>query len=207
MIFTVAVDGPAASGKGTISRKISEYFGFSYLDTGMIYRYIGSKVLTGVDPYIALSNLNYDNFESDSLRTEAVSQAASKIAADPMIREGLISYQRLFSQKNGGAVLDGRDIGTVICPNADVKFYVTASENVRATRRFNELSLIDKSVTYEGLLEKIRQRDKADMNRNVSPLSQARDAVLLDTTELSIDASVELAIDIVSKALLSKSEN
>jgi cytidylate kinase len=207
MIFTVAVDGPAASGKGTISRKISEHFGFSYLDTGMIYRYIGSQILDGIDPVKALSSLNYENLDCDFLRTEAVSQAASKIAANSMIREGLISYQRLFSQKSGGAVLDGRDIGTVICPNADVKFYVTASEKVRATRRFMDLSLIDKSITYEDLLDKIKQRDKADMDRNVSPLTQAEDAVLLDTTELSIDASVEIAIDTVSKTLLSKSQN
>ncbi|MFL2798838.1 MAG: (d)CMP kinase [Paracoccaceae bacterium] len=207
MIFTVAVDGPAASGKGTISRKISEHFGFSYLDTGLIYRYIGSKILDGVDPFEALSNMNYENFNSDSLRTEAVSQAASKVAGNSMIRERLITYQRLFSQKSGGAVLDGRDIGTVICPNADVKIYVTASEKVRATRRFKELSLIDKSITYEGLLIKIRQRDRADMDRNVSPLTQAKDAVLLDTTELSIDASVEIAIETVLKTLLSKSQN
>ncbi|MGB0634336.1 MAG: (d)CMP kinase [Paracoccaceae bacterium] len=206
MIFTVAVDGPAASGKGTISRQISKYFGFSYLDTGLIYRYIGSKVLGGISPFQALSDMDYDSMNSKLLRVEAVSIAASKIAADPKVREALVCYQKSFAKKMGGAVLDGRDIGTVISPDADIKFFVTASEKVRAERRFKELSLVDKELTFEDLLRKIKKRDRADKERSISPLVRAEDAVLLDTTELSIDTSVDIAINAVSKVLKSKTE-
>ena len=206
MIFTVAVDGPAASGKGTISRQISKYFGFSYLDTGLIYRYIGSKVLGGISPFQALSDMDYDSMNSKLLRVEAVSIAASKIAADPKVREALVCYQKSFAKKMGGAVLDGRDIGTVISPDADIKFFVTASEKVRAERRFKELSLVDKELTFEDLLRKIKKRDRADKERSISPLVRAEDAVLLDTTELSIDTSVDIAINAVSKVLQSKTE-
>lgn len=206
MIFTVAVDGPAASGKGTISRQISKHFGFSYLDTGLIYRYIGSKVLGGISPFQALSDMDYDSMNSKLLRVEAVSIAASKIAADPKVREALVCYQKSFAKKMGGAVLDGRDIGTVISPDADIKFFVTASEKVRAERRFKELSLVDKELTFEDLLRKIKKRDRADKERSISPLVRAEDAVLLDTTELSIDTSVDIAINAVSKVLKSKTE-
>ena len=206
MIFTVAVDGPAASGKGTISRQISKYFGFSYLDTGLIYRYIGSKVLGGISPFQALSDMDYDSMNSKLLRVEAVSIAASKIAADPKAREALVCYQKSFAKKMCGAVLDGRDIGTVISPDADIKFFVTASEKVRAERRFKELSLVDKELTFEDLLRKIKKRDRADIERSISPLVRAEDAVLLDTTELSIDTSVDIAINAVSKVLKSKTE-
>ena len=206
MIFTVAVDGPAASGKGTISRQISKYFGFSYLDTGLIYRYIGSKVLGGISPFQALSDMDYDSMNSKLLRVEAVSIAASKIAADPKVREALVCYQKSFAKKMGGAVLDGRDIGTIISPDADIKFFVTASEKVRAERRFKELSLVDKELTFEDLLRKIKKRDRADKERSISPLVRAEDAVLLDTTELSIDTSVDIAINAVSKVLKSKTE-
>ena len=204
MIFTVAVDGPAASGKGTISRQISKYFGFSYLDTGLIYRYIGSKVLRGISPFQALSDMDYGSINSELLRAEAVSIAASKIAADPKVREALVFYQKSFAKKKGGAVLDGRDIGTVISPDADIKFFVTASEKVRAERRFKELSLVDKELTFEDLLRKIKKRDRADKERSISPLVRAEDAVLLDTTELSIDTSVDIAINAISMVLKSK---
>ena len=204
MIFTVAVDGPAASGKGTISRQISKYFGFSYLDTGLIYRYIGSKVLRGISPFQALSDMDYGSMNSELLRAEAVSIAASKIAADPKVREALVFYQKSFAKKKGGAVLDGRDIGTVISPDADIKFFVTASEKVRAERRFKELSLVDKELTFEDLLRKIKKRDRADKERSISPLVRAEDAVLLDTTELSIDTSVDIAINAISMVLKSK---
>lgn len=204
MIFTVAVDGPAASGKGTISRQISKYFGFSYLDTGLIYRYIGSKVLRGISPFQALSEMDYGSMNSELLRAEAVSIAASKIAADPKVREALVYYQKSFAKKKGGAVLDGRDIGTVISPGADIKFFVTASEKVRAERRFKELSLVDKELTFEDLLRKIKKRDRADKERSISPLVRAEDAVLLDTTELSIDTSVDIAINAISRVLKSK---
>ena len=204
MIFTVAVDGPAASDKGTISRQISKYFGFSYLDTGLIYRYIGSKVLRGISPFQALSDMDYGSMNSELLRAEAVSIAASKIAADPKVREALVFYQKSFAKKKGGAVLDGRDIGTVISPDADIKFFVTASEKVRAERRFKELSLVDKELTFENLLRKIKKRDRADRERSISPLVRAEDAVLLDTTELSIDTSVDIAINAISRVLKSK---
>lgn len=201
MKFTVAIDGPAASGKGTISRKLSEYFGFSYLDTGLIYRFIGLKVLSGFDPLEAIEKLNYHEIEVDGLRTEAVSKAASQVASDRQVRDALVEYQREFSRRCGGAVLDGRDIGTVICPNAEVKFYITASEEIRAARRFQELSIKDKDLTIESLISELRARDLADRERKVSPLLKAEDAVLLDTTELSIDASVALAVNTISKAI------
>jgi cytidylate kinase len=201
MKFTVAIDGPAASGKGTISRRISEYFGFSYLDTGLIYRFIGLKVLSGFDPLEAIAQLNYDEIEVEGLRTEVVSKMASQIASDIKVRNALVEYQREFSRRCGGAVLDGRDIGTVICPNAEVKFYITASEEIRANRRFQELAEKDKGLTIEALIVELRARDLADKERKVSPLLKAEDAVLLDTTELSIDASVALAVNAISKVI------
>ena len=201
MKFTVAIDGPAASGKGTISRRISEYFGFSYLDTGLIYRFIGLKVLSGFDPLEAIAQLNYDEIEVEGLRTEVVSKMASQIASDIKVRNALVEYQREFSRRCGGAVLDGRDIGTVICPNAEVKLYITASEEIRANRRFQELAVKDKGLTLESLIVELRARDLADKERKVSPLLKAEDAVLLDTTELSIDASVALAVNTISKAI------
>jgi cytidylate kinase len=201
MKFTVAIDGPAASGKGTISRRISEYFGFSYLDTGLIYRFIGLKVLSGFDPLEAIAQLNYDEIEVEGLRTEVVSKMASQIASDIKVRNALVEYQREFSRRCGGAVLDGRDIGTVICPNAEVKLYITASEEIRANRRFQELAEKDKGLTIEALIVELRARDLADKERKVSPLLKAEDAVLLDTTELSIDASVALAVNAISKVI------
>jgi|TARA_B110000914_G_scaffold62155_1_gene54069 cytidylate kinase len=201
MKFTVAIDGPAASGKGTISRRISEYFGFSYLDTGLIYRFIGLKVLSGFDPLEAIAQLNYDEIEVEGLRTEAVSKMASQIASDIKVRNALVEYQREFSRRCGGAVLDGRDIGTVICPNAEIKLYITASEEIRANRRFQELAEKDKGLTIEALIVELRARDLADKERKVSPLLKAEDAVLLDTTELSIDASVALAVNAISKVI------
>ena len=201
MKFTVAIDGPAASGKGTISRRISEYFGFSYLDTGLIYRFIGLKVLSGFDPLEAIAQLNYDEIEVEGLRTEAVSKMASQIASDIKVRNALVEYQREFSRRCGGAVLDGRDIGTVICPNAEVKLYITASEEIRANRRFQELAEKDKGLTIGSLIVELRARDLADKERKVSPLLKAEDAVLLDTTELSIDASVALAVNAISKVI------
>ena len=201
MKFTVAIDGPAASGKGTISRRISEYFGFSYLDTGLIYRFIGLKVLSGFDPLEAIAQLNYDEIEVEGLRTEVVSKMASQIASDIKVRNALVEYQREFSRRCGGAVLDGRDIGTVICPNAEVKLYITASEEIRANRRFQELAVKDKGLTLESLIVELRARDLADKERKVSPLLKAEDAVLLDTTELSIDASVALAVNAISKVI------
>jgi cytidylate kinase len=201
MKFTVAIDGPAASGKGTISRKISEYFGFSYLDTGLIYRFIGLKVLSGFDPLEAIAQLNYDEIEVEGLRTEVVSKMASQIASDIKVRNALVEYQREFSRRCGGAVLDGRDIGTVICPYAEVKLYITASEEIRANRRFQELAEKDKGLTIEALIVELRARDLADKERKVSPLLKAEDAVLLDTTELSIDASVALAVNAISKVI------
>ena len=201
MKFTVAIDGPAASGKGTISRRISEYFGFSYLDTGLIYRFIGLKVLSGFDPLEAIAQLNYDEIEVEGLRTEVVSKMASQIASDIKVRNALVEYQREFSRRCGGAVLDGRDIGTVICPNAEIKLYITASEEIRVNRRFQELAEKDKGLTIESLIVELRARDLADKERKVSPLLKAEDAVLLDTTELSIDASVALAVNAISKVI------
>ena len=198
MRFTIAIDGPAASGKGTISKRIASYFKFSYLDTGMIYRVIGLKTLTGFEPLDAVVGLNENDFSLPNLRSEEVSKAASMVAKNSAVREALLEYQRNFSRREGGAVLDGRDIGTVICPGADIKFFVTASEEVRAKRRFKELSLRNNGVVFETVLADLKSRDQADTDRAASPLRMSVDAVLLDTTKLSIDASVETAIEVIS---------
>ncbi|MDA0362053.1 MAG: d(CMP) kinase [Proteobacteria bacterium] len=198
MKFTVAIDGPAASGKGTISKRIANFFKFSYLDTGMIYRVIGLKTLTGLEPLDAVAGLNENDFNLPNLRNEEVSKAASMVAKNPAVREALLEYQRHFSRREGGAVLDGRDIGTVICPAADIKFFVTASEEVRAKRRFKELSLRNNGIVFETVLADLKSRDQEDTDRATSPLRMSADAVLLDTTKLSIDASVETAIEVIS---------
>ena len=201
MIFTVAVDGPAASGKGTISRQISKYFGFSYLDTGLIYRYIGSKVLGGISPFQALSDMDYDSMNSKLLRVEAVSIAASKIAADPKVREALVCYQKSFAKKMGGAVLDGRDIGTKVFPDARLKLFVTASSEIRAQRRYDELVKKEEGITYKEVLGNLTQRDNHDMNREINPLLQAKDAILIDNSELSIKKQNDLIDNLIETKL------
>lgn len=189
MIFTVAIDGPAAAGKGTISRAVAAHFGFAHLDTGALYRAVGVK---GGDPVAAAQTLAPEDLARDDLRTLEAGQAASRVAVIPEVRAALFDFQRRFARRIGGAVLDGRDIGTVICPEAEVKLYVTASPEVRAHRRWLELGGDESAV-----LAQVKDRDARDMGRADAPLRPAADAVVIDTSDLSIEAAVAQAIAIV----------
>ncbi|MFG6082343.1 d(CMP) kinase [Paracoccus litorisediminis] len=192
MSFTIAIDGPAASGKGTIARALAARFGFAHLDTGLLYRAVGAL---GGDPILAARELTPDDLRRDDLRSAAAGQAASRVAAIPEVRSALVDFQRRFARTEPGAVLDGRDIGTVICPEAEVKLYVTASDEIRARRRALELGA-DEGV----ILTELRERDARDAARDVAPMRQADDAVLIDTSTLTIDEAVELAINLARRA-------
>lgn len=185
MIFTVAIDGPAAAGKGTISRAIAARFGFAHLDTGLLYRAVGAK---GGDPIAAARALTAEDLDRDDLRSLEAGQAASKVAAIAEVRAALVEFQRVFARAQGGAVLDGRDIGTVICPEAEVKLYVTASAAVRAHRRWLEVGGDEAQV-----LDEVLERDDRDMNRADAPLKPALDAVVIDTSHMSIDDAIDAA--------------
>jgi CMP/dCMP kinase len=189
MIFTVAIDGPAAAGKGTISRAVADRFGFRHLDTGLLYRAVGMK---GGDPIAAARALSPDDLSRDNLRSLAAGQAASRVAVIPEVRAALVDFQRRFARSEGGAVLDGRDIGTVICPEAEVKLYVTASPEVRAHRRWLELGGDEAQVLAE-----VIERDARDMGRADAPLRAAADAVVIDTSALGIDEAVAAACAVV----------
>ncbi len=193
MIFTVAIDGPAAAGKGTISRAVALRFGFSHLDTGLLYRAVGA---VGGDPVQAAQTLTAADLARDDLRSMAAGQAASRVAVIPEVRAALVDFQRRFARAPGGAVLDGRDIGTVICPQAEVKLYVTASAPVRAHRRWLEVGGDAAQVLAE-----VMERDARDMGRADAPLRAAPDAVILDTSDMGIDSVVAMAIAAVEKAL------
>jgi len=193
VIFTVAIDGPAAAGKGTIGRALAARFGFRHLDTGLLYRAVGAK---GGDPVAAAEGLVPADLERDDLRSLAAGQAASKVAVIPEVRAALVDFQRRFARAEGGAVLDGRDIGTVICPEAEVKLYVTASAEVRAHRRWLEVGG-DQSL----VLAEVRERDARDMGREDAPLRAAADAVVLDTSEMTVEAAVARAIAVVEQTL------
>lgn len=195
MIFTVALDGPAAAGKGTIARAVAKHFGFVHLDTGTLYRAVGLKVEeTGFDPAEVAKGLGAEDLQRDDLRTPKAAQGASKVAAIPEVRTALLQFQRDFARRKGGAILDGRDIGTVICPDADVKLYVTASDVVRAERRYRELAEKGMDVTLESVSADLKARDARDAAREAAPMVAADDALLLDTTKLSIDAAVAQAV-------------
>ena len=195
MTFTVAIDGPAAAGKGTISKAVAATFGFAHLDTGLLYRAVGAKAADGIDPITAAQTLNNNDLCRDDLRSLAAGQAASKVAVIPEVRAALVDFQRRFATQNGGAVLDGRDIGTVICPDAHVKLFVTASAEVRAHRRWLEVGGDEAQVLAE-----VRERDDRDMNRADAPLKPAVDAVLIDTSNLSIDDAIAAAVSAINAA-------
>ncbi len=198
MIFTVAIDGPAAAGKGTISRAVAGRFGFAHLDTGALYRAVGVK---GGDPAEAARSLTPADLSRPDLRTLEAGQAASRVAAIPEVRSALLAFQRRFARTEGGAVLDGRDIGTVICPEAEVKLFVTASPEIRARRRWLELGGVAADQPYAAVLSEVRERDDRDMNRADAPLRPAADAVVLDTSELTIDEAAARAIALVAARL------
>ncbi|MBT8455599.1 MAG: (d)CMP kinase [Rhodobacteraceae bacterium] len=194
MSFTIAIDGPAASGKGTISKALAAHFGFAHLDTGLLYRAVGRRMLSGEVPLRAAQTLSARDLEGDDLRGPDVAQAASKVAAIPEVRTALVDFQRAFARRAGGAVLDGRDIGTVICPEAELKLYVTASDAVRAERRHAELQGRGLTVDYDQVLADLRERDARDSERAAAPLKPAGDAVVLDTSDLSIEDALAQAI-------------
>ena len=198
MTFTVAIDGPAAAGKGTIARAIAAKFGFAHLDTGLLYRAVGRRVLEGQDPVFAAQNLcAKDIADENALRAPGVAQAASEIAAMPDVRLVLIDFQRAFALRPGGAVLDGRDIGTVICPMAEVKLFVTANDTIRAHRRLAELDNRGHKTDFATVLADLRARDARDAARHAAPMVAAHDAIILDTSILSIHQAVVRALDIV----------
>ncbi|MCI5041054.1 MAG: (d)CMP kinase [Donghicola eburneus] len=194
MSFTVAIDGPAAAGKGTISKAVAAHFGFAHLDTGLLYRAVGAKVLAGAEAIAAAEALTAEDLGADNLRTPEVAQAASKVAVIAEVRAALVAFQQTFARRAGGAVLDGRDIGTVICPEAEAKLFVTASAEVRAERRYLELAAKGHNDTREEVLADVKARDERDMNRAEAPLKAADDAILIDTSDLSIEAAVARAV-------------
>lgn len=199
----VAVDGPAASGKGTIARAISSHFALPHLDTGLLYRAVGLSVLRhGGDPMLEIDALRASDFSEAMLhdpeiRSEAASRAASVISVHPAVRAALLERQRSFARQPGGAVLDGRDIGTVIAPEAGAKLFVTASPETRARRRYEELSRAGALVEFAHILADIAARDLRDAARSHAPLARAADAALIDTTEMSIADAVRQAVAVV----------
>lgn len=208
MQFTVAIDGPAAAGKGTIARAVAAEFGFAHLDTGLLYRAVGKRAITqgrgvideGVAELIAQS-LSEKDLDQDGLRTVLVARASSRVAAMPGVRKALVEFQQIFARRQGGAVLDGRDIGTVICPAAEVKLFVTASDETRAQRRYEEIIARGEETTVERVANDLAMRDSRDSQRAEAPLLQAEDAVLLDTTDMGIDDAVATAVKAVRETL------
>ncbi len=207
----IAIDGPAAAGKGTLARRIADHLGLAYLDTGLLYRATGRRVLdAGADPDDATAaetqakSLDPADLDRDDLRTEDVAQAASQVSAIPGVRAALLDFQRRFAAEppegTAGAVLDGRDIGTVVCPDAAVKLFVTAEMEVRAERRFKELQEKDPDVIYARVLEEMRARDARDQSRSVAPLEPAKDAVIVDTSRLDAEQVFQNALQIIDRS-------
>ncbi|MEO1790069.1 MAG: d(CMP) kinase [Pseudomonadota bacterium] len=195
--FTVAIDGPAASGKGTLSKALAAHFGFAHLDTGLLYRAVGRRMMNGEDPVVAAGALVAADLEGEDLRGPEVAQAASKVAVIEAVRAALVDFQRAFARRDGGAVLDGRDIGTVICPEAEVKLYVTASDEVRAGRRYAELVALGLDADPDEVLADLRARDARDSGRAAAPMRAAADAVVLDSSELGAAEVLARAVAIV----------
>jgi CMP/dCMP kinase len=203
----IAIDGPAASGKGTLARRLAAQFGLPHLDTGLLYRATARALLDAEQPLdhapqavAAARGLALTDFEEARLRGREMGEAASVVAAIPEVRDTLVEAQRRFARRPGGAVLDGRDIGTVICPEADVKIFVTASAQARAQRRALELARAGEAAAFGDILADIQRRDARDSSRSVAPLRPADDAVTLDTTALDIAGSFAAALAIVEAA-------
>ena len=204
----IAIDGPAASGKGTIGKKIAAHYRFAYLDTGALYRAIArDTILRGGNPadegaaLEAAGALDPESLGDPGLRAPQIGEAASLVARHAAVRKALLAYQRSFAAAEPGAVLEGRDIGTVICPDAEVKIFVTATPEERARRRYLELKSNGNSITEAEVLADIERRDERDTGRAASPLRLAPDAYLLDTTNLDIDAAFKAAIDLIDAAI------
>ena len=200
----IALDGPAASGKGTLGKRLAAHYGLRHLDTGLLYRAVAKAVMDAgqqpADENAALAaalTLDPAQFDEAALKAQGIGEAASVVSAIPQVRAALLAFQRDFAAAPPGAVLDGRDIGTVICPDADVKIFVTAAPEVRARRRAAEFAGSGRPVDEAAVLADIKARDDRDMNRAAAPLKQAPDAHLLDTSEMDISTVIRAAIDIV----------
>ena len=207
MDFVIAVDGPAASGKGTVASRLAADLGLPYLDTGTLYRAVGVAVLarggSPEDPAVAEAAaraLRLGGIDPSAIRSALAGEAASQVAAHPGVRAALVALQRAFAETPGGAVLDGRDIGTVIAPEAPAKLFVTATPEARACRRQRQLEAQGEALSYEAVLADIRRRDARDSGREAAPMAQADDAALLDTTEMSISQAADAARRIVEAA-------
>ena len=206
--FIVAIDGPAASGKGTLARRIAIHYGIPHLDTGLTYRAVAKALLDQGFPLDderlatqAAEHINLLSMDKNILSAHEIGEAASKVAVMPAVRRTLVDVQRKFANKLPSSVLDGRDIGTVVCPDAAIKLFVTASPEVRARRRFDEITARGLSANFEEIFRDIKQRDERDMSRNDSPLRPAADAHLLDTSEMSIETAFLAAKKLIDHAL------
>ena len=202
--LVIAVDGPAASGKGTLARRLAAHYGLPHLDTGLLYRMVaramldaGHDIRDAAAAEAVVGHFDEAAFPEERLRGREIGEAASIVAAMPAVRAGLLTRQRRFAARAGGAVLDGRDIGTVICPDAPAKLFVTATPEVRAARRHKELIGRGEAATFEGILADIRRRDARDSGRSDAPLRAAEDAVVLDTSALTVEEAAAAAIGIV----------
>jgi cytidylate kinase len=206
MDFVIAVDGPAASGKGTVAGALARAFGLPYLDTGLLYRAVGRHALSTDPPFDEAEAIRFakicapEQLDDPRLRTAEAGEAASRVAAMPGVRAALLGNQRAFAAQAGGAVLDGRDIGTVIAPDAGAKLFVTADPEIRAERRWRQLAAQGESLPFSAVLEDIRRRDERDSVRSAAPLARASDAVLLDTSKLTISEAADAARRIVEAA-------
>lgn len=207
MAFVIAVDGPAASGKGTVASRLATLYGYQMLDTGLLYRAVGVRLLASggdLDDAIvaeaAAKGLDLSELEKTEVRTRAAGEAASRVAVHPGVRAALFDLQRQFTAREPGSVIDGRDIGTVIAPEAPAKLYVTATPEIRAERRWKQLSGQGETVAYADVLADIHRRDARDGGRESAPMTQAPDAVLLDTSEMTIEQAFDAARRIVETA-------
>ena len=203
MSFTIAIDGPAAAGKGTISKAVAAHFTMAHLDTGLLYRAVGAQMLQGADPLVSAQSLRPEDLDAANLRSPEVAQAASQVAVMAEVRAELLAFQRGFARREGGAVLDGRDIGTVICPKAEVKLFVTASAEVRARRRHQELVAGGTQIDFDQVLADVTTRDARDAERAEAPMIAAVDAVVIDTSNLTINAAIAVAVSIVQEGIIS----
>ena len=211
MKFTVAIDGTAASGKGTLAKKTANHFGFKYLDTGILYRVV-AYYLKSAEIHSEISKQNVQDslrllinkdFQLSHLRNEEISLKASIISKNKIVRDNLLTYQRVFAMQEGGTVLDGRDIGTVVCPNADIKIFVDADIEIRAKRRYDQYlkKNSDSNLNLSDIIDDLTKRDYIDKNRQLSPLVSAKDAYLLDTSNITSDDGLKKIIQIISKKL------
>lgn len=203
MSFTIAIDGPAAAGKGTISKAVAAHFAMAHLDTGLLYRAVGAQMLQGADPLVAAQSLRPEDLDAANLRSPEVALAASQVGVMAEVRAELLAFQRSFARREGGAVLDGRDIGTVICPKAEVKLFVTASAEVRARRRHQELVAGGTQIDFDQVLADVSTRDTRDAERAEAPMIAAVDAVVIDTSNLTINAAIAVAVSIVREGIIS----